>query len=120
MMQSFKYAVFYHILLNKDGEVIDTDDLSYGIKISMLFMNSIKKFFDLKEQSISKSNNKVIEKSKSDIDKYVEYLNTNQNLKMRDFTRKYNIRKNTAIVILKAIKESGLVKNHILFNDIKE
>lgn len=120
MMQSFKYAVFYHILLNKETDIIDTEDLSYGIKISMLFMNSIKKFFDLKEQSIAKTNNKVIEKSKNDLNKYIEYLNDNADIKMRDFTRKYGIRKNTALVILKSIKTAGLVKNHILFNDIKD
>lgn len=120
MMQSFKYAVFYHMLLNKETDIIDTEDLSYGIKISMLFMNSIKKFFDLKEKSIAKTNNKIVEKTKNDLNKYVEYLNENKDIKMRDFTRKYGMRKNTALIILKAIKESGLVKNHILFKDIKD
>ena len=60
-----------------------------------------------------------IEKAKSDLDKYINYLNTNTDIKMRDFTRKFNIKKAEALIVLNAVKESKIIKNHILFKEIK-
>lgn len=39
---------------------------------------------------------------------------------MRDFTRKFTVKKAEALTILKAIKQARLVPNHILFKEIKE
>lgn len=48
MMQSWKFAVFYHLILKREGTEIQGDCLIYGMKISLLFANSVKKFFDFK------------------------------------------------------------------------
>ena len=84
------------------------------MKISLLFAESMKKFFDYKVKP------QHIEKAKSDLDKYVLYLNANTEIKIRDFTRKFNIKKAEALIILNAIKEARVIKNHILFKEIKE
>lgn len=114
MMQSWKFAIFYHFILGKTGNVIDEECLVFGMKISLLFAESMKKFFDYKVKP------QHIEKAKSDLDKYVLYLNANTEIKMRDFTRKFNIKKAEALIILNAIKEARVIKNHILFKEIKE
>ena len=114
MMQSWKFAIFYHFILGKTGNVIDEECLVFGMKISLLFAESMKKFFDYKVKP------QHIEKAKSDLDKYVLYLNANTEIKIRDFTRKFNIKKAEALIILNAIKEARVIKNHILFKEIKE
>lgn len=114
MMQSWKFAIFYHFILGKTGNVIDGECLVFGMKISLLFAESMKKFFDYKVKP------QHIEKAKSDLDKYINYLNTNTDIKMRDFTRKFNIKKAEALIVLNAVKESKIIKNHILFKEIKE
>ena len=48
MMQSWKFAVFYHLILKREGTEIQGDCLIYGMKISLLFANSMKKFLTLK------------------------------------------------------------------------
>ena len=114
MMQSWKFAIFYHFILGKTGNVIDGECLVFGMKISLLFAESMKKFFDYKVKP------QHIEKAKSDLDKYINYLNTNTDIKMRDFTRKFNIKKAEALIVLNAVKEPKIIKNHILFKEIKE
>ncbi|HED1316731.1 TPA: hypothetical protein R4S24_005383 [Citrobacter freundii] len=114
MMQSWKFAIFYHFILGKKGNVIDEECLVYGMKISLLFAESMKKFFDFKTKP------QHIEKAKTDFDKYVNYLNANAEIKMRDFTRKFTVKKAEALTILKAIKQARLVSNHILFKELKE
>ena len=84
------------------------------MKISLLFAESMKKFFDFKTKP------QHVEKAKTDLDKYVNYLNANTEIKMRDFTRKFTVKKAEALTILKAIKQARLVPNHILFKEIKE
>ena len=84
------------------------------MKISLLFAESMKKFFDFK----TKPNH--IEKAKSDLDKYINYLNTNPDIKMRDFTRKFTIKKAEGLIILNAVKEAGVIKDHVLFNELSK
>ena len=102
MMQSWKFATFYHFILGKTGNVIDGECLVFCMKISLLFAESMKKFFDYKVKP------QHIEKAKSDLDKYINYLNTNTDIKMRDFTRKFNIKSRS----IDSFKCSKRVKNN--------
>lgn len=115
MMESFKFAIFYHFILGKKGTEIDSECLMYGMKISLLFADSVKKFFDAK---LTAPSAKVF-KAKSDLDKFIAYLNDNLDIKMRDFTRKFTIKKADALIILRAIKNSGKITHHPLFNDLE-
>ncbi|HBY7363730.1 TPA: hypothetical protein MI633_27695 [Klebsiella pneumoniae] len=117
MMQSWKYAVFYHLILGKKGTEVQADCLIYGMKISLLFANSMKKFFDFKNENKS---NKEQEKQKSKLLKYSEYLTDkkNENAKVRDFCRKFSIKKDDAVSILKSLECSGI--QHSIFEVLSE
>lgn len=112
MMQSWKYAVFYHLILNRKGTVVQADCLIYGMKISLLFANSMKKFFDFKNEN---KTSKEEEKQKTKLLKYSEYLmdEKNENIKVRDFCRKFSIKKDDATAILKSLECSGI--QHSIF-----
>jgi hypothetical protein len=68
MMQSWKFAVFI-IYFEKEGTEIDGDCLIYGMKISLLFANSMKKFFDFKNKYIRLKK----EKQKDTLLKYADF-----------------------------------------------
>jgi hypothetical protein len=113
MMQSWKFAIFYHFILGKEGNVVQAESLVYGMKVSLLFAESMKKFFDFKSTPI------VIKNTKNKLDKCVSYLNENQDIKLRDFMRKFNLKKTDAINMLFALKNAGKVVEHKIYLDIK-
>ena len=47
-MLSWKYAAIYHILLKEEGTEIQAKSFDYGIKVSLMFLSSIKRFLDYK------------------------------------------------------------------------
>ena len=102
MMQSWKFAVFYHLILKREGTEIQGDCLVFGMKISLLFANSMKKFFDFKLNK--KLTPKKKEKIKVDFTKYIEYLNENTDITLRTFCRKFNLKKADSISILKSLE----------------
>jgi hypothetical protein len=115
MMQSWKFAVFYHLILKKEGTVIDGECLIYGMKISLLFANSMKKFFDFKNKDISDSKR---EKQKDTLLKYADFLNSKQDATVRDFCRKFSIKKADAVSILKSLECSGI--EHSIFEVVSK
>lgn len=112
MMQSWKFAIFYHFILGKEGNVIQAESLVYGMKVSLLFAESMKKFFDFKSSPTNISN------TKNKLDKCSVYLNENQNIKLRDFMRKFNLNKLEAVNIISALGNAGRINNHILYNEL--
>ena len=85
------------------------------MKISLLFANSMKKFFDFK---IRKNvPDKKIEKIKNDLTKYIVFLENNPEAKLRDFCRKYNIRKIDANSILKSLQCANI--QHKLIEELE-
>ena len=115
MMQSWKFAVFYHLILKKEGTVIDGECLIYGMKISLLFANSMKKFFDFKNKNISDSKR---EKQKDTLLKYADFLNSKPDATVRDFCRKFSIKKADAVSILKSLECSGI--EHSIFEVVSK
>ena len=109
-----KFAIFYHFILGKTGNVIDGECLVFWYENIVIVCRKYEEIFWLQSKP------QHIEKAKSDLDKYINYLNTNTDIKMRDFTRKFNIKKAEALIVLNAVKESKIIKNHILFKEIKE
>jgi len=114
LMQSWKFACFYHLILKRKGTVVQADCLIYGMKISLLFADSMKKFFDHKSKNITQATQ---EKQKTKLNKYAEYLKSNKNLTVRDFCRKFSIKKDETVSILKSLECSGI--NHSIFESIK-
>ncbi|EIL44140.1 hypothetical protein EC54115_25579, partial [Escherichia coli 541-15] len=52
----------------------------------------------------------------NNLDKYKDYLLDNPEIKLRDFNRKYNLKKADSLKIIKTIKENKLIKYHPLFD----
>lgn len=57
-MLSWKYAVIYHILLKEEGTIVKAKMMDYGIKVSLMFLTSIKRFLDYKIDMRSGQNKK--------------------------------------------------------------
>lgn len=113
MMESWKYAIFHHLIMHKSGTEVQKDSLAWGMRISLLFADSMKTFMDRKIKQ------KDVDRMKVKADKYYDYLIENPEITMRDFTRKFNMKKEQALLILEGFKNSGHIKNHILFKQLK-
>ncbi|HGV5377621.1 TPA: hypothetical protein ACNDLL_004195 [Shigella sonnei] len=115
MMQSWKFAVFYHLILKREGTEIQGDCLIFGMKISLLFANSMKKFFDFKiRKNIP---DKKIEKIKTDLTKYIDFLENNPEATLREFSRKYTLKKANAIAVLKSLQCANI--QHKLIEELE-
>lgn len=121
-MLSWKYAAIYHILTNEKGKEIQAKSFDYGIKVSLMFLSSIKRFLDYKvdlksgaHQARKEYLNKRAEKEINNLDKYKDYLLDNPEVTLRDFNRKYNMKKADSLKIIKTIRENKLIKYHPLF-----
>lgn len=91
----------------------------YGLKVSLLFADSVKKFFDAKNNSPSQS--AKVQKVKADIEKYISYLTEEPQATYRLFQRKFSLKsKYDALIILKAVKDSKKIIHHNLFNSIEK
>lgn len=104
MLESFKYAVFHHIINKKEGTVIDGYSMQYGIKVSIFLLNSLQKF--IKYRAFEKAEKNIITQ-KNIFEKVIDYILQNENKKgfgIRAVQRKFNIKKQDLIDILKAIK----------------
>ncbi|MFM3146251.1 hypothetical protein AB8Q35_28660, partial [Klebsiella pneumoniae] len=94
---------------------IQGDCLIYGMKISLLFANSMKKFFDFK---IKKNvPDKKIEKIKTDLTKYIVFLENNPDASFRELCRKYTLKKVDAIAVLKSLQCANI--QHKLIEDLE-
>jgi len=113
-MQSWKYAVFYHLILKREGTEVQGDCLIYGMKISLLFANSMKKFFDFKNKNITDVKK---ESQKNKLLKYSKYLQENPKATIRDFSRKFTIKKDLTMSILKSLECSGI--KHSIFEKLE-
>ena len=122
-MLAWKYAVIYHILLKEKGTEVQAKSMDYGIKVSLMFLSSIKRFLDYRldlksgaKQTRQDYLNKRAEKEINNLDKYKVYLLDNPEIKLRDFNRKYNLKKADSLKIIKTIRENKLIKYHPLFD----
>ena len=83
--------------------------------ISLLFANSMKKFFDFK---IRKNvPDKKIEKIKNDLTKYIVFLENNPDASFRELCRKYTLKKVDAIAVLKSLQCANI--QHKLIEDLE-
>lgn len=122
-MLSWKYSAIYHILLKEPGTEVQAKTFDYGIKVSLMFLSSIKRFLDYKIDLKSGAKevrreylNKRAEKETSNIEKYKDFLLNNAEITLRDFNRKYNLKKADSLKIIKTIRENKLIKYHPLFD----
>lgn len=96
MMESWKYAIFHHLIMGKSGNVITADSMAYGLKVSLVFCESLKKFLDFKISLDNKKSSNLDDH----LNKYIDYLKENGAATIRDFYRKFGLKKTDAIEIL--------------------
>jgi hypothetical protein len=103
MMESWKYAVFNHILHKRAGTVISCEDLQYGLKVSMYLLNSLQHFVKFRAKSLEIK----IPAKKDRIEQIMDFIRSMENTKdfgCRVVQRKFNIKKDELILILHSIK----------------
>lgn len=105
MMETWKYAVFHHILHKKDGKIIDEKSMEWGLKVVMYLLNSFQCFIKYRANKGRSETTMAVEYNK--LERFINYIKENENktgFGIRAFCRKFNIKKNDAIRMLKNIK----------------
>lgn len=103
MMESWKYAVFNHILHKRTGTVISCEDLQYGLKVSMYLLNSLQHFVKFRARTLEVK----LPVKKDRIEQIMDFIRSMENAKdfgNRMVQRKFNIKKDELILILNSIK----------------
>lgn len=103
MMESWKYAVFNHILHKRAGTVISCEDLQYGLKVSMYLLNSLQHFVKFRARTLEIK----LPAKKDKIEQIMEFIRKMESSKDfggREVQRKFNIKKDELILILNSIR----------------
>lgn len=103
MMESWKYAVFNHILHKRAGTVISCEDLQYGLKVSMYLLNSLQHFVKFRAKTLELK----LPVKKDRIEQIMDFIRSMENAKdfgNRMVQRKFNMKKDELILILNSIK----------------
>lgn len=101
MMEAWKYAVFHHLTFKKEGYIVDIDSLQFGIKVSIFMLDSFQEFI---KSSIDPDD---LLKQIQLLDGYIKFIASSENkanFNLRQFYRKFHIKREEAIDILKRIK----------------
>lgn len=117
MMESWKYAVFHHIIYKKEGSVIGADSLQFGLRVSLYMLHSFQKFLS---KSVDRSE---VRSERLKFERMISYIKENETksaFNMRAFCRKFNLKKDDAISYLVAIKENRKDVKTKLFDEIKK
>ncbi|MGU0131853.1 hypothetical protein [Klebsiella pneumoniae] len=87
-----------------------------------MFLSSIKRFLDYKVDLKSGAKEvrkeylkKAAEKELNNLQKYKDFLLDNVEITLRDFNRKFSLKKVESLKVLKTIRENKLIKYHPLF-----
>lgn len=104
MMESWKYAVFHHVINKTEGLVISDKSLQYGLKVSMFLLNSLQSFIKYR------AGHKSIQVQQSKIDKLLDFIMANDHKKgfgTRAVQRKFTLTKVELKELLKSIKANN-------------
>lgn len=101
--ESYKYAIFHHIINQKEGCEIDTESMEWALKVVMYYLNSLQAFVEYRA-NLGKS---AIAVQTDRLSKMIAFIKENDgkpNFGLRAFCRKFNIKKDEAISYLLSIK----------------
>lgn len=117
MMESWRYAVFHHILHKKPGLVVDEYSLQWGLKVSMYLLNSLQQFIN------AQANRAEVPNVKQKIDKFMDFIRANEGkpyFGMREISRKFTMKKEEIFGMLRSIKVHDPKFKTSLFELLKE
>jgi len=101
MMESWKYAVFHHIIHKKQGHVVDEYSLQWGLKVSMYMLNSLQTFIAKQTKTTD------VVRQKDFLESFQNFIKVNEDKPglMRAVCRKFNMKTETVCGNLAALKE---------------
>lgn len=102
MMESWKYAVFHHVIHQKIGTEISAESMQYGLKVSMFLLNSLQSFIKYRAET-----EKSLPIQSNRIQKFIDFILANENKKgfgIRPLQRKFNMKKDEVKNMLTSIK----------------
>lgn len=118
MMEAWKYAVFHHILHKKNGEVIGGESMQWGLKVVMFLLNSFQMFVRARANTNADTSIKI---QQNKIEAFIDYIRSNENKKgfgMRAVCRKFSMKKDDIIAMLKSIRVHDKKFQTMLFEHI--
>lgn len=105
MMEAWKYAVFHHLIHKKEGYVVDENSMQWALKVVMFLLNSFQSFIKYRATKGMCDVSPAIEANK--LEKFINFIKENENKKgfgIRAFCRKFTIKKEEAIRMLRSIQ----------------
>lgn len=114
MMESWKFAVFHHLIHKKEGYVIDALSLQWGLKVVMFLLNSLQSFISYKATMGRSQNN--LQNQKDKLEKMIEWIKKNESIKgfgLRSFQRRFTLNKEEALRTLTSLKNTKRIKSTI-------
>lgn len=116
MMESWKYAVFYHIIHKKPGFVVDEYSLQWGLKVSMFLLNSLQQFIS------KKANRAEVPFVKEKIDKFRDFIKESEGKEffgIRAVCRRFTMSRDDVMSMLASIKVHDPKFKTALYDDLK-
>jgi hypothetical protein len=104
LMESWKYAIFHHIIHKKSGTVIDEESMEWGLKVVMFLLNSFRAFVLYRVKSNKDFN---LDKAKSKMENIIDYIRVNEqkpDFGVRAVCRKFTLKKEDFLLTLESIR----------------
>lgn len=117
MMESWRYAVFHHIIHKKTGTVVDELSLQWGLKVSMFLLNSLQHWID------AKANRSEVPLVKDKLEKLMKFITENEHKEhfgMRAVCRKFSMKREEILSMLSSIKTHKPKFKTSLFDELKK
>lgn len=108
MMESWKYAIFHHVINIKKGASISADSMEFGVKVVIFLLRSVYKFLLLKREKTYYHPQQKTNIEEAKIVKMLSFINENEGKKsfgMSAFYRKFHIKRDQTIKYLQIIKQ---------------
>lgn len=118
MMESWKYAIFHHLFHKKEGMLVDEYSLQWGLKVSMYLLNSLQNFLMYRLNATKEdieSQTDLITKVKAFIIEHED----KPGFAPRSVYRKFTIKKEDLISILRALKNKDKTFKSSLYEKLK-
>lgn len=118
MMEAFKYAIFHHIIHKKEGSLIGGESMQHGLKIVMFLLNSLQSFIKYRLNATPED---ITERRTliENVQKFISEQDGKPGFGLRSVYRKFNIKKDDVMQMLKAIKKHDPKFKTSLYEKIK-
>lgn len=108
LLEANKYAVFHHQFHKKEGTEIDPESMQFGLRVSIFLLKSYLRFKFIRNVKLQNALTKMEAKYEEKLEKLKGFIVENENKKgfgYRGTQRKFNIKKEELIEMLKDLRE---------------